>query len=473
MSFTDAELLALLPSPLPPASADEPNDEGAQRAKAVRAADALSRKRLLADLAAVPALRWLLALQRLPRVNHMPITRTVFGWAPWMAVMATTWTPALDSGMFDVRGAAVGLTAQMFLLTLYHVALVSNALPVWNRPPSDDANIYAGAARWVELCAGCPDSSLVEHRPDNKDCTCPQPSCAGNTLRNSAAIQFGKLCLTMTGISLGVIVFLYWTPFVALGGYTWTVPWRIFIMVATIVSQTILCLLFIGQELSPDPALLELDARLDVRAIRLSLAGLPSGSVTLPASVPSASPTLPDVSAPPPPPAYITVYQTLAPKWRRRVQASETFVGVVASTFPLPVIALLLNLLGAGCAPAYLIALVVFHTLELLYFAAAMAVANAGVFRCAALYSRAALAIRVAYDSKGEEPPHSSSNRAAVLDGFAREAEDNCARIFGVAITFSAVRGIVVTLVTVGVGLFGILRGAGARATLQSWCLVA
>jgi hypothetical protein len=234
------------------------------------------------------------------------------------------------------------------------------------------------------------------------NCPCAQQSCAGNTLRNSAAIQIAKVLVSLVVIYLGVIVFLYWTPIVALGSYTWTVPWRAFLMTVTIAGQAFLCVPFVGHGLTPDPALLALDAKLDVRAIALSLAGLQAEQHAAPKKN-DLSPVLPSGEpAPFSSPAYISIYETLAPKWRQRVKATETFTTVLASTLPLPIISLLLNLLGADCIPAYLITLVIFHTLELMYFALSMAVANAGVTRCANMNVKTALAIRGAFEHRCE-----------------------------------------------------------------------
>jgi hypothetical protein len=42
--------------------------------------------------------------------------------------------------------------------------------------------------------------------------------------------------------------------------------------------------------------------------------------------------------------------------------------------------------------------------------------------------------------------------------------------MFGFVVDYSVLRGLLATGLTVGVGLFGILRGAGARVTIETVC---
>ncbi|KAI9024205.1 hypothetical protein DFJ74DRAFT_705924 [Hyaloraphidium curvatum] len=90
----------------------------------------------------------------------MPVSRTIFLYTPEIALLVATWAPALASGAFDVRGAAVGLAAQVMTLTVLHFSFISHIfsrskrLQVWSGPQTEDGSTLPCplARKYVPAC---------------------------------------------------------------------------------------------------------------------------------------------------------------------------------------------------------------------------------------------------------------------------------------------------------------------------------
>ncbi|KAI9030651.1 hypothetical protein DFJ74DRAFT_764964 [Hyaloraphidium curvatum] len=463
------ELLALLPAPTSPRPGPAPPlrelvPTEADPVEAARAADPMTRPRLLRGLP--PLLRAICSLQRLPDPNRMPVTRTLTYFAPEVALAGATWAPAIASGAFDTRGAAVGLAAQLALIVGYHAAFLFEGTSAWDKPATEDGSTFAALVRWKELCAEG-GSALVRHDEDDRWCPCDRASCAGALPARSSALQVVRPALLVALALLAYPVFFWWTPIVFLADRTWAVPWIAFLMVAVLVANLVYVLV-IGPSVSVDPYLLGLDTRLEQRAIKLALADLVKACVLpIAGDVPAREDPASDA---PPADCYISMHGMLAPKWRTRVAANESWLLLELLTGAADVLALAFLLLASGCATAWAVASLAWHLLDLFYVLSTAAAANAGVTRCTDLYSLAASDVRLAHARAGVRAPGWVLSHLDALDGFSRAGGTDHARVFGVPVTYGAVRGAAATLATVALGLFGILRGAGARATLQSWC---
>ncbi|KAI9010229.1 hypothetical protein DFJ74DRAFT_686445 [Hyaloraphidium curvatum] len=399
----------------------------------------------------------------------MPVTRTLLYFAPTAALIITSYWPALASGFFDVRGLAVGLAVMLFNTSAYNVGLMLQGVPAWKNPPTEDGSVFAGLVRWLELCdrAAVNPPALLRHEDGDPLCPCPLPGCGGNAARASAALRGTRYVVQMLAGNLTYFVFIYWTPAVFLATETWTVAWRAVLMAYVAISQTVILFSMYLEDQVTDVALVGLDGRLEVRAIRLSLVGVIDACVPPSSLLGSEGTTaLPAVAD------YVALHQLLGPKWRSRVAASLAYNQLVAVVFLCDVFVFFVSLVGAGCAPAWILAVLLWRAVDALYMSTTWASCNAHVAAHARLYARAAQDIRLSIARGNLPTPPAAQSHLAVLDAFAAPGPREFATAFGVPVTFGFVRGAAVTIVTVAVGLFGILRGAGARATVQSFCPV-
>ncbi|KAI9028399.1 hypothetical protein DFJ74DRAFT_750101 [Hyaloraphidium curvatum] len=491
-------LLCLLPAPVPlepPIVDDEKTPivapHESDMAADARAAEPLVPRAFDAALAAFPVHRALAKLQRLPKINRMPVTRTIMV-VPVFAAIGGTVRPALASGLFDVRGVAVGIAGQLLLQIAYHVAALSQSIPAWHRPATEDASPFAGLARWKLLCdheagggqgvkateqMGLVRSSLgsvlVLHDPNDTACPCPAQTCAGALPARSATYQLLNLFVFIVARVLAYGFFFLFTAMIALADTTWTTPWMALFCVLQFVT-VILTAFSIGLEgIYPDPSLLELDARLEARATKLVLAdavkaAFSDSTADYGASRSAGSHPAADRE---PVPAYISLFRMLAPKWRARALGRDViFRTVVLAVFGADGVLLLISLLGAGCATAYLLCSLLTNFLNLVLVVGSYAAANVGIDRIVHLYRQAGTDLRLGFAAVRVPVPPKAATDLRAISRLELAAGDNLTKMFGITVTFGVVRGTVATLVTVGVGLFGILRGAGARATVQSLC---
>ncbi|KAI9023204.1 hypothetical protein DFJ74DRAFT_668107 [Hyaloraphidium curvatum] len=235
--------------------------------------------------------------------------------------------------------------------------------------------------------------------------------------------------------------------------------WTIFVTVACHVS-------LLSEIATTDVALLGLESRLKHRVLKLALAGLVSRATRSSArgetiSWPFTEP-------------YIDVQMAFAPSWRSNKSSTEIglvlFV-VAASTTALSSLA---SLLGSGCIPAFYISTVAMDLVFCIRYVSDAIVANGGVSSAVDLYrrTRTTLAGLLALD-----PDHPERRRlrahAELLARYEAACSEDLAMLFGFVVRYGVLRGLLVTGLTVGIGLFGILRGAGARVTLQTVCPVA
>jgi hypothetical protein len=152
--------------------------------------------------------------------------------------------------------------------------------------------------------------------------------------------------------------------------------------------------------------------------------------------------------------------------------ATESWVLMVAILIGVMSILSLIPLIGSGCLPAYIIAAIAFYLITfLIRFLWDAIAANAGVSSIVDLYSRAEMVLTVLV---ADQPQHPEATRIQaqkkVLKKLRTAAGEDLAKLFGFVVDCSVLGGFLVTGLTVGVGLFGILRGAGARVIIQTVC---
>ncbi|KAI9009025.1 hypothetical protein DFJ74DRAFT_738138, partial [Hyaloraphidium curvatum] len=113
-----------------------------------------------------------------------------------------------------------------------------------------------------------------------------------------------------------------------------------------------------------------------------------------------------------------------------------------------------------------LVTVLVVFTQEMLSVAAA----NAEIDRAASLYLAYRTRILVLLAGEPPAPVASALQRHAdLLDAFAR-TEEKQGRFLGFRVGYAVVRGFLATVLTVAVGLWSVLRGAGVGFTLETVC---
>lgn len=125
------------------------------------------------------------------------------------------------------------------------------------------------------------------------------------------------------------------------------------------------------------------------------------------------------------------------------------------------------------CIPLWLLgllAVLLLHNgLDFLGFAKS----NSQVDAIAALYIEARDELRMLtekFESKVDESLQQKLVRRAQVFDSLSQVERYKARFLGFAITYSVLRTIIVTLFTLGIGLWSILRTAGIFVTVESYC---
>ncbi|KAI9029327.1 hypothetical protein DFJ74DRAFT_703142 [Hyaloraphidium curvatum] len=383
-------------------------------------------------------------------------------------ILATFWTLAVDSGAFSARGLAAG-TAGFAIIELGYAFFTPRLVKAAVAIRRDlDRHPFARFVRWKQLCLAGADgrtpSSLNRHEPADPLCPCPAHSCANSRILGPSAAVQATFVLFRGLVFIGVFGALtFWTPLVLFGGETWTSPWRGILAACVVVQTIVVCYVQTLDGPVPDVELQGLQRRLVNRATtsalssflaRCSKAGM--ASVNWPAVEP-----------------YVEVHLALVPSWRAVSAVTATGITIQAGLVGIIVCAMCVTVFGSGCIPAYLLGALLLMAAQFLANLSNVAAANAGVSRTALLYGRARTELQLILTRRPDHPEAARlREHALLLERFETAAKADLARVAGFPADYSVLRGIVVTALTVGVGLYGILRGAGVWVTVQSACPV-
>ncbi|KAI9012235.1 hypothetical protein DFJ74DRAFT_758458 [Hyaloraphidium curvatum] len=480
-----AAWLCLLPGATRPSAAPTgapPGFAESDPAKEAREASSLTRDGLARAFAGSPVHRALLAVEwNNPGINGNVIARFLLYSAPRFALFACTlWPVAMDSGDFNTRGIVTGLTVflALELPSAFLARMTTNAAHALLKFP--DQHAFACYARWRQLCGsegqlrlpggdatelglGGGTDPLVRHDPGDDACTCPAESCSGSLVRRSAWLQATSVFLHA---SSGLFIWAplqFWTAMVYFGSITWNSPWRALLAAWVLAYHTFSICSIAMDALSSDPALLALQARLRSRAVSLALSDLLRRCYL----------SLDDAQNIPWPKEepYVPLHSSLLPAWRTLGHNVATSSSVSAAMVGMVVLVGCVSMVAAGCLPGYVLGTLAISVFFFLRVVVTVVSANAGVSRIAELYSRARTQLSLC---AAREPDHHDAPRwrahAEVLARFDAAARADLARMFGFVVDWGVVRGLVATGLTLGVGLFGILRGAGVGVTIQSVC---
>ncbi|KAI9024869.1 hypothetical protein DFJ74DRAFT_57641 [Hyaloraphidium curvatum] len=483
---TPPEYLAVVPSfpaLVPSFSGIPPPPDRAER---LRIARPLGKKELLAGLAAQPALRSITALQLwLTPFAARSLERSAVVFIGLAAAVSATW--AFRGDLFATKELAIGYAT--WLAFAAQILLVNPSFDIYRRalgarPRSGsgllDAFPLAGLARWTELVVRSGKSErflLLAHDPNDPLCPCSLPGCAGGLGRAIAWLRILEASfrvVLMTGMGLMMI----WTPVVTLASEFWTTPWS-----AALGAFAVLCLA--GHNVNPicrfpgNVGTFRLSERVAHKTMKLALADLllrlRSGASRLGEPV-SDEP-------------YAELHAVFTAVWRTRISSFSFSRLTLFSSFGAVVLALI-NIVRpqrnewlysrvltprfqiAGlCVPAFYLAylanVLLSHALIDLI---SLAASNAQVTSIRDLYLEAQREIRELPVVRGTGLAADIRRHDAVLASYADVARFR-GRFLGFAVDYDVVRTVVVvTLVTLVVGLWSIVRGLGITATMDFAC---
>ncbi|KAI9011609.1 hypothetical protein DFJ74DRAFT_710522 [Hyaloraphidium curvatum] len=479
-AFSDRAWLALFPSAASPAPSLAPGPPPADPAAALRVSDPLPRSALLRGLPVAP-LRLLTRLQlavgpyaRLARLNYSLVL------AGQAAAVAVVFVVNAAAARFATRDLVVG--AVCVLVEIGFVALATFVGPRMNaafshsaklaRDPDASIHPFAVFARWRQLVAsaGGGDTGLLEHDPADPRCPCSDGACAGG-LPGTAALYLALELVTRWAVAYAILVFLFWTPVVTLDGigYSW---WSALILLVYLAHYAVVQFCNTAARLTGNAAALELSLRLHNRAMRMCLADL---LMRLDAGV--AAGQKGEQDAPPPPQSptdeeYVRLYHFLSDAWRTRFPVFLLTPLFLVATVLVPALCAFASAASGSCIPAFYLS-VMFYALNLLVIDLANAsAANAQITVVTDLLREARREVRLLLLRASSAPNPACAAleaNAAVLSSFL-EGEACKVRFLGFKVDYAATRTVLVTVLTIAVGLWSVLRPSGVRVVMDFAC---
>ncbi|KAI9028395.1 hypothetical protein DFJ74DRAFT_765359 [Hyaloraphidium curvatum] len=494
LPFTAAEWAALFPAAPPPSLPKEAPQvlrllASEDRGAAARDAHPLTRGSLIAALSWSPALAAFVGLElRLRRFSSATAgARLLGGFASLGFLLALQWI--FNGGRFGTRQLIVA-TVQVVVSDAFWAVPVVRGRVGGEAPKfiADaerllDSSQFAGVARYLQLVrtaahhaqepgkSSASSFGLLAHDDEDVDtCPCPRDTCAGS-IRASLPVQPLLTFLTVfLAFNFTAGILTYWTGIVTFREQTWGTTWSATLTAVSIAYFTFFLFfnaLNYGATVS-NPALLQLELRLRVRAVAICLDDLITRMEHLAAAREHADKPGPVTIEQEP---YVVLHAVLAASWRRRFYAGVgarlvSVMGVAAETS-----AICVGMFGAGCINAGRLATFGIMCCMLFLELFTVAASNLEATRIATMYTNAALDLRaLAFRAIGDPAAAESVRLHAEMLGGLAGIEKFQTRFFGVLITFGAVRTIAVTAFTVGVGLWSVLRGAGIGVTVESVC---
>ncbi|KAI9012225.1 hypothetical protein DFJ74DRAFT_296677 [Hyaloraphidium curvatum] len=393
-----------------------------------------------------------------------------------IAISATMFP--LNDGSFGTAQIAVAVASvgALFLGGACTVVVVVFALAAARRGSSNRPAYNAWFAatltqtcRWLELCEPGRASKLVEHVPGDQYCTC-RDCCAG-LLRLAVWDRVVRPGLFHT---LAIFIFFVplWTPLVRFGPVFWSRWYGMALGIAFIVAEIAWNLTSALTRVSASStADVRLRTRIYRRATDLALrdflararAALLHGTA---------------VDGPGTTELYASLHAAYESRWRaaRAVTAfsSNAFTTIISVLYPLLLVAgAVANIAVGSCIPLWLL-LFLLLTFALLFIdLAQLPAANDQIDAVLSLYIDA----RTALQSMLAESARLGTRTAArelkehlgLLASFG--ASDNLRATFvGIVVTWGLAKTAVVTVVTLAVALWSVLRGVGVGFTVETAC---
>ncbi|KAI9002472.1 hypothetical protein DFJ74DRAFT_760305 [Hyaloraphidium curvatum] len=519
MALTAAELLAVLPAvsaPAPPWPGEPaPPDDAAESACALRAATRPTNASLAAAAArASPLLGFCarVALAALgPRSRPLYPLPAIVSTVAALASMAAL--PAVVDVPFSAAQIAVGTAALAASLGLVTLGVAALTFRGWAAVTDPSNHMLHAVSRWIDLCRletdGCGPRhppSLVVHVTGDDDCTCPAQTCAGSLPGRAAAYFLAESGIRVALLVLICPLFSCWTPIVTYGAVWFSTWWSALVGALAIAGSATAWVATCGALFrNPNPPVVELSRRLQRRAMGRALTALldryrgllvACGTVT-DADADAAKggaaegPTFSAEGDGDPGKStsdlldsepYARLYLHLAADWsqHRQTRAWRIISSIITLSLAGCIAGGIANIVVGSCIPAWQIAYIAWWIVYHMVYITSLAAANAriasvrGLLLQARIRAEALLVAAAESDALHSPSPQRMAIRAALACHADRirtfSTAGDPAKFLGFEASFGTARAFLVTSLTVGFTVYGLLRGLGVRVVLESYC---
>ncbi|KAI9009257.1 hypothetical protein DFJ74DRAFT_357096 [Hyaloraphidium curvatum] len=524
-AFSPLAWLAIFPSPAAPRNPLARGLRPADPAAAAREADPMTRPRLYAHVGATARLLF----RVLDYVFWVRVKLKVYEFAftsliTIAASIAPLWAFGPDD-TFSVVAKAVGTIATVFtmvgLFTMAHFTMPPprSKLSWWemwrplveNKDAAVDFYPAAVVARYADLAQhgdeehrepgakNVSDAVLLLHVEGDPECSCPRVGCAGDLWRRMICSIFAVAAVQAVFSMLLFGVAMPFTSLVTLAESSWTTPWSCALLIVALLALVHSSSILVGFTMTgPTSPVLQLLRRLHVRAMRIALDGLLEGfRENLLSDDANGHDSRVSDSKSGSQPLYAVLHWNLEPRWSTVHYAQLFYVWYGLAQVGLLVVPTLLLAVSTRhwyprptttstpapqstgqCVPFWIFVSALRGAFLCFYGLFLIATSNSSINILSSMQSEAALHARGLLVSSSSLPrtpgrmaaEASLSRHADALDAFARAGDAARARVGGVAVTPGGLRTLLVTIATVLFAVWGVARGLGVRATLETVC---
>ncbi|KAI9029443.1 hypothetical protein DFJ74DRAFT_488055 [Hyaloraphidium curvatum] len=470
--FRPAEWLALFPAPAPPLRSFG-NVSPAFPDDAPRAADPLTRDGILRD---VDGAAWLAAWPALRLHAALPgwHAAALFAVAGAAAVALLGIVVPISGARFAAKDIGIGLAAVVFVY-------VANVIMFAAYGPTNGSNLLrkgllefsplGAVCRWLRLVRAADADNpskgsldtLVDHVPGDEDCACA--SCCGWLEKSGGVLSLVDVLVNVV-MTWALCLFTVYTPLVSYGGAIWSSPYGGLLGSLCILAWGSALLSQMGARplLVANVAYTTLERRLHCRAVAVAMADL-LGRFHAAAGDGEEPPRLRSW-------LYVRLHYRFAAMCRFRRQQDMLVVSRLYGMMELPGVLVFTALYAAvgRCISAWQLAYLVHAVVYFIINTINLASRNALIDAVAGVYTDAQRELRALSLSAGPGPLAAElALHDATISSFL-DVSRHRARLFGFVVSFGTARTMLVTLLTVCVALWTVLRAFGVGVTLESFC---
>ncbi|KAI9022625.1 hypothetical protein DFJ74DRAFT_706597 [Hyaloraphidium curvatum] len=467
LCFTPDEFLLLFPdlpaseSPLAPLPADPAAELRVSRTRA-----------WLLGALPTPLLRGITRLQFALAPLTQLLTVSALLVVEMTLIIATGWAFRSAIPVFGTTQLAAGTA--VFLVGLTPSILAAPSLDASFRHSRDPPHHpLTQLALWAELARRKPSLSLLRHDADVPAglCPCPAATCAGSLPGGVGLGRLLEVAYELVG-ALAVSGFVP-TSTALYGAYislTWTTGWSTALAVLFVALNTLhsFCYSVCVACLRPGMKALELSLRLHHQAALLSLQDL-VGRFRNRLSVPAQSAG--DCADLRKEETFTSLHGFLVLEWQGRLSTIERFITSTSMVILTFFVFGIVFVSTGSCLPMWLIGYPIFGFGELLAALLNFTASNAQVYKVTRLFALAEKQLADLAARADPSHPALPTLRARLRQlRLCADGAPYTARVAGIDVGPGFVRALLVTLFTVCVGLFTLLKGAGVRFTIESFC---
>ncbi|KAI9001783.1 hypothetical protein DFJ74DRAFT_697204 [Hyaloraphidium curvatum] len=401
------------------------------------------------------------------------MARAAFTFVAFAAVLGASW--AFPHGQFPQNNFVIGF-AVMLVFTFQ--ALVGQGLMATYRgslrlptstsgPVLLDKHPLAPLVRWAEAQRA---GHMSEHDPVDELCPCPLPGCAGGLGSRAALLRWLELAFKSVFVTSAMFVWIF-TPMVTQGYEFWRTPWSATLGALSLAAIPIYSFPVTAVRFNGNIAVFELSERISHRMMRLalsdvlsslrhrSLSAMEHGELPVPVDKPGpGNPADADL--------YVELHRALSATWRSRVSQTNFSTALVVSALT-ALVGSCIVMVSGGCLPAIYPAFLAYLALALvLVDLLNLAASNGQVSSVRALYHTARRELRELPDPPDPELRRAAARHDARLPGYLDDPGVR-GKFLGLTVDYGVVRTVVVTTITLIVGIWSMLEGLGVRLTMD------